>query len=196
MSYNFGLSKPIVAKYNYNPSTGVVSYSDRLVVGEGVNTSITPSYANAKLYGDNKAVEEVNEFKNAAVTLGVTTMPAEAGPPLFGHTLDADKKTEHSKAGDVSNFVGYGFTAKNSDGTYDACVLRKVKFVEGEDAYSTKGESITFKTPTLNGSALTPDDDGDWRTKQFGFASEALAVAWIDTTLGLTTQSAGGSGNE
>ena len=57
-AYNFGFSRPLVAKYSYNEGTGVVSYSDILQIGEGANTSINPSYSNAKLPGDNKIVEE------------------------------------------------------------------------------------------------------------------------------------------
>ena len=187
-SYNFGFSKPIVAKYNYNSSTGVVSYSDAIQIGEGVSTSVTPSYANAKLYGDNRTVEEVNEFVNAAIALGVTRVPLKAAELLYGHEINEIDGIEHSKAGDVSNYVGYGFTAKNSDGTYDACVLRKVKFVEGEDTYQTKGESVTFKQPSLSGSALAPDDGGDWRTKAYGFVSEEAAENWVKSVLGLGSQ--------
>lgn len=187
-AYNFGFSKPIVAKYNYNEGTGVVSYSDAIQIGEGVNTSAAPSYANAKLSGDNKTVEEVNEFVSAAITLQVTRMPLKAGELLFGHTIDEIEGVEQSNANDVSNFVAYGFTTKNSDGTYDACVLRKVKFVEGEDSYTTKGESITFKQPNLSGSALAPDDGGAWRIKKLGFASEDAAVDWVKSIMGLGNQ--------
>jgi phi13 family phage major tail protein len=187
-AYNFGFSRPLVAKYSYNEGTGVVSYSDILQIGEGANTSINPSYSNAKLPGDNKIVEEVNEFVNAAVTLGVTRIPLKAAEILFGHTIDEIDGIEHANVNDVSNFVGYGFTTKNSDGTYDACVLRKVKFVEGEDSYQTKGESITFKQPTLSGSALAPDDGGDWKIKKFGFASEDAAVDWVKSVMGLGNQ--------
>jgi len=179
-AYNFGFSKPYIAKYNYNESTGAVTYSDGFQVGEGVNTSVNPNYANAKLYGDNKCVDEVNEFISAAVSLGVTRMPLVAASMLFGHTIDdTTEHTEISNADDVSNFVGYGFTAKNSDGTYDACVLYKVKFSEGEDAYNTKEESITFKKPTLSGSAFASDETKDWRKKKYGFTTEAAAYAWV-----------------
>lgn len=183
-AYNFGLSKPIIAKYNYDESDGTVSYSDLFQCGEAVNTTVTPNYANAKLYGDNKVVEEVNEFTNATLSLGVTKMPLKAANILFGHTIEDDTElTETSNVNDTANFVGYGFVTKNSDGTYDACVLLKCKFAEGEDSYSTKGESITFKQPTLSGSALASDADNNWRKKKFGFTTEALAETWIKSIL-------------
>ncbi len=183
-SYNYGFSKPYIAKYNYDESAGTVSYTDGFTCGEGVNTSIAPAYANAKLYGDNKVCEEINEFVNAEITLGVTRMPLKAAEVLFGHTIDDTEGLETSNGNDVANFVGYGFTAKNSDGTYDACVLLKVKFSEAADTYNTKEDSITFKKPNLNGSAITDDVSNDWRKKKYGFTTEALAEAWVKTQLG------------
>ncbi|MBQ0112681.1 MAG: hypothetical protein KBT03_06095 [Bacteroidales bacterium] len=189
-AYKFGFSKPIIAKYSEDNSTGEVTYSDAFQCGEGVSTTITPSYANAKLYGDNRCVEDINEFVSAAVSLGVTRLPLKAAEVLFGHKIDDTlNTTETSNANDSANFVGYGFAAKNSDGTFDACVLLKCKFAEGEDSYATKGESITFTQPTLSGSALALAN-GDWRKKKFGFTSEENAVAWIYETLGLSAPSA------
>lgn len=183
-AYNFGFSKPIIAKYNYDSSTGKISYTDAFQVGEGVNTSVTPNYANARLFGDNICVEEINEFVSAAVSLGVTRMPLKAAEVLFGHTIDDSVAlTEISNADDVAGFVGYGFTAKNSDGTYDACVLYKVKFAEGEDSYQTKADSITFKQPTLSGSAFANDETKDWRIKKYGFTSETAAETWVKSIL-------------
>lgn len=187
-AYNFGFSKPWIAEYKYDESTGKVTYENGFLVGEGVNTTVTPGYANAKLYGDNKAVEEINEFTSAAVSLGVTRMPLKAANVLFGHKIDDSVAyTETSNVDDVAKYVGYGFTAKNSDGTFDACVLYKVKFAEGEDTYQTKGDSITFKQPTLSGSAFASDETNDWRTKKYGFTSEEEALTWVKDILGPTT---------
>lgn len=187
-AYNFGLSKPRIAKYNYDEASGTVSYTQGFACGEAVNTAVTPAYAEASLYGDNKSVEELSEFSSAAVTLGVTRMPLVAANVLFGHAINEDELTEKSNSNDNANFVGYGFTTKNSNGTYDACVLFKVKFAEGEDSYATKADSITFKQPTITGKAVPRDTDSQWREKKYGFASEAAALAWIDTKLGLVEQ--------
>lgn len=187
-AYNFGLSKPRIAKYNYNEASGTVTYTNGFACGEAVNTTVAPAYAETSLYGDNRSVEELSEFTSAAVTLGVTRMPLIAANVLFGHEIDEDELTEKSNSNDNAQFVGYGFTTKNSNGTYDACVLYKVKFAEGEDAYATKSDSITFKQPTLSGKAVARDTDGQWREKKLGFPSEAAALAWVDTKLGLAEQ--------
>lgn len=178
---NFGLSNPWIAKLNPNGK-----YSDAFKCGEAVNTSITPNYNEASLFGDNRQVENVSEFKNANVSLGVTKMPVVAANVVFGHKI-TDAGEEKANADDASNYVGYGFiTAEMENGVkkYKACVLYKVKYKEGEESYETKGDSIVFKTPTLNGTAMARDD-GEWRKKSPYFTSEDEADKWIQTEFGV-----------
>lgn len=177
---NFGLSKPWMAKYD--PSTG--KYTEGFKCGKAVNTSVTPNFNEAQLWADNQQVENVTEFKNASVTLGVDRLPAEAGKILFGHAA-GEEEEEISKAEDTAGYVGYGFiTAEMAEGKkkYRACVLNKVQFKEGEDSFETKGDTIVFKTPTLSGTAMA-DEKGEWRTKSKAFDSETEADAWIKKKL-------------
>lgn len=186
---NFGLSKPWMA--HLNPSTG--AYSDAFKCGRAVNTSVVPNYNNGQMYADNKQTEDVSEFKNASVTLGVDALPLAAPNVLFGHTVAQDG-TENSNSDDSGSFVGYGFiTNEIADGVkkYRACLLLKVKFVEGEESYQTKGDSITFANPNLTGTALAMSN-GDWRRKSPYFTTEAEADAWIQTQLGVTPTPGGG----
>ena len=177
---SFGLSNPWIA--SYNPATG--KYKNGFKCGEAIETSVTPNSNEASLFGDNKQIESVAEFKNANVSLGVTKMPIIAAAVVFGHKVN-DAGEEISNAEDSAGYVGYGFiTAEMEDGIkkYRACVLYKVKFKEGEDAYSTKGDSIVFKTPTLSGIAMARDD-GEWRKKSPYFNSLAEADLWIQKIL-------------
>lgn len=180
---NFGLSKPWIAKYN--PETE--KYSDAFKCGKAINTSVTPNYNEATLHADNQPDETVTEFKDANVTLGVNTMPVEAVTVMFGHTVGEDGEEIH-KAGDSSNYVGYGFiVAEMEKGKkkYRACLLVKVMFKEGEESYETKGDSISFKTPSLSGT-VSAIDDGTWRIKSPTFDTEEEADAWIQKKLGVS----------
>ncbi|MCI5872147.1 MAG: chitobiase/beta-hexosaminidase C-terminal domain-containing protein [Clostridiales bacterium] len=180
---NFGLSKPYIAQY---VKDGV--YKSGFKCGKAVSTAVTPNYNEASCYGDNIQAEDVKEFKNASVALGVTTLPVVAKKVVFGHSV-SEAQEEVSNSNDSANYVGYGFiTAEMNDGvkTYGACVLLKVLFQEGEDSYETKGDSITFKTPTLSGTATTYEN-GDWRKKKT-FSTEKEAEAYIEGILGITEQ--------
>ena len=88
--------------------------------------------------------------------------------------------------------MGYGFiTAEMLDGAkkFRACVLHKVQFKEGEESFETKGDTITFKTPTLSGVAMGTSKE-NWRTKSPYFDTEEEADIWIQTKLGVLEQCA------
>ncbi|MCQ2087996.1 MAG: major tail protein [Bacilli bacterium] len=180
---NFGLSYPWMAKLD--PATG--TYSQAFKCGKAINTSVTPSYNETSLFADDQEQESVKEFKNAAVVLGADRLPKEAAVIVFGHTVEEDG-TETDNVDDAPNYVGYGFVSSEMvDGVkkYRACVLHKVKFTEGEESFTTKGDSITFGTPTINGTA-TADSDGNWRTKSGYYTSKEDADEWIQTFLGVS----------
>lgn len=182
---NFGLSKPWIASLNVESDT----YSGAFKCGKAINTSVTPNFNEGPLFADNQQTENITEFKNAAVVLGVDSLPATAPKVMFGHDV-AEDGTETSNSEDAAAYVGYGFITtevKSGVKKYRACLLHKVKFTEGEESYTTKGDSITFSTPNLSGVALA-NNKGDWRTKSPFFDSEAEADAWIQEKLGVTAE--------
>lgn len=184
---NFGLSTPWIAKYNTETNT----YSGGFKCGKAVNTAVTPNFNEAALYADNQQTENITEFKNANVSLGVDSMPVVAASVLFGHVIN-ESGEEISKTGDSAGYVGYGFVTSeliNGKKKFKACVLHKVQFKEGEDSYETKGDSIVFKTPTLSGLAFGTNNE-NWRTKSPYFDTEEEADAWIQTKLNVLEQCA------
>lgn len=182
MAY-YGLSNPWIAKLDVASGT----YSNGFKCGKAVGTNVTPQYNNAKLYGDNRLVEEVNEFKNADVTLDVTELPLVAAEVMFGHAVDKEQKKITYKTSDTANYVGYGFYASELiDGktTYIAAILVKVKFAESAEGYNTKGENIEFKSPALTGTGMA-NEKNEWKIKQT-FDTEEEAVAFIKEYLNIT----------
>lgn len=179
---NFGLSMPWLASFD----AGTEKYSGGFQCGEAVNTTVTPNFNTAELYGNDQQVENASEFKNATVKLGVTRMPLQAPQVIFGHAVSAEGE-EISRGEDSSPYVGYGFVTtemENGVKKYRACVLYKVQFTEGEESYETKGGSIVFKTPNLNGVAMCRKD-GEWRKKSPYFSTLEAANDWIKAQLGI-----------
>lgn len=180
---NFGLSLPYMAQLDVAAGT----YSKGFKCGKAISTSITPNTVSAQLYADNNSAEDVTEFSNAAVELGVSTLPATAVPILFGHAIDSESQDETSNTGDSANYVGYAFIVAdmlNGKKSYQACFLPKVKFTEGAESFETKGDNITFQTPSLSGTAYG-NEDGDWRIKSKKFDTEAEAEEWIKDKLNI-----------
>lgn len=179
---NFGLSRPWIAELD--EETG--KYKNAFKCSKAINTSVTPNFNEGKLYADDQLVENVREFKEANVSLGVDQMPVQASMVMFGHEI-SESGEEISRTGDSSKFVGYGFiTAEMNKGVkrFRACFLPKVKFAEGEESYETKGDAIVFKTPTLNGTAMGSSNT-DWRRKSPYYATVDEADKWIQVQLGV-----------
>ena len=178
----YGLSNPFIAKLGVEGT-----YTLGFQCGKAVKTGIVPKYATAKLYADNIVAEQVDEFVEAAVTLGVSTLPVVAQTVLFGHEVAETTEAITYNASDSSNYVGYGFVVKEMiDGatSFTATVLYKVKFTEAGAEYETKGDTIVFKTPSLSGVAVAPES-GKWQQTQT-FATYLLAETFIKTELDIT----------
>lgn len=186
MAY-FGLSNPWIAKLDVIKKT----YSDGFKNGTAVGTDVTPQYNEANLYGDNILQESTKEFKYADVTLNTTHMPIEAADVMFGHTVDKDTKEIKYNTADTANYVGYGFYASEKiEGktTYIAAILPKVIFAEAAENYTTKGDSLEFKTPSVTGKAM-PIDTGEWKVKRT-FETEKEAIDFIKEYLNITDTAA------
>lgn len=181
MAY-IGLAKPYIAKL-INEETK--TYANGFKCGKAMNVNIQPNYNEAKLHADNQLSEYVKEFKDGTMTLGTDRLPKEAEGVCFGHTTNEDGVTY--KTGDSANYVGVGFFVKEiEDGVnkYAAIVVYKVKFTENAEDYSTQGENIEFKTPSITGtiSGLTSTE---WKDKK-KFDSEKEAEDWIKGVLNIT----------
>lgn len=189
MAY-IGLAKPIVAMLSTQSTTSGVTtpaYTNGFVCGKAINLSVTPNYNETKLYADNILDEYVKEFKDGTITLGVDRLPKAAQTVMFGHTISGTNEDEITyKTGDSGNYVGVGFYIdKVEDGvkSYEASVVFKAKFAEGATSYTTKGDSIEFQTPSIEG-AVSALDDGQWKKSKV-FTTESAAIDWIKSVLNI-----------
>lgn len=179
--YRIGMSKVIAAKYMYDKATNTVSYSDPVYLGEAMTGTFTPNYAEASLHGDDHEVDNSKEMTNVTIALGVTKLPIAAHNVLYGASTSGQKVSE--KTTDVANDVGIGFLSRQSDGKYTALIYPKAKFARGAETFNTKGQSVTYSTPTLNGTASGSDRDNEIRSYEEDL-SEADALACLTKILG------------
>lgn len=190
MAY-IGLAKPYISKLKDETTSpeGVTTptYEKGFKCGKAINVNITPNYNEAKLYADNILDEYAKEFKDGTVKLGTDRLPIEAQGVVFSHETSEDGKTVNYKTGDNANWVGVGvYVEEILDGKkqYVAIVLYKCKFTEAAMDYETKGENITFKTPSIEGS-VSALEDTRWKTTK-SFEKEIEAENFIKTTLNIT----------
>lgn len=157
-------------------SDGTPSYDGAKNLGKAVSCSVSVSNNDAKLYGDDAIAESDTTFASGSVTMGVTDDDDTVFAPLLGHTItdgEVIKKTD-----DNAPYVGIGrIVTKMVNGVYKYKVefLPKVKFGEPSRDETTKGESIEFSTPSIEG-VVAALKDGTWnKTKTFDSKSAALS---------------------
>jgi phi13 family phage major tail protein len=107
----------------------------------------------ATLYADDGAAEVVKEFKAGTLSLGIDDIGAPVASDLTGSTIDANGVVI-SASEDGGDPVAVGFRAKKSNGKYRYYWLYRVKFGIPATNLATKGDSITFSTPTIEGTIM------------------------------------------
>ena len=88
---------------------------------------------------------------STTISLGVDDIGNEAAVALVGATLDSNGVLI-SGGEDISQYVAIGFRAKKSNGKYKYYWLYRVLFGIPATNLATKGDSITFSTPTIEGA--------------------------------------------
>ena len=179
-----GLANPYMAKLI---DESAKTYEGGFQCGKAMSMNITPNYNEAKLYANNKLSEYAKEFKDGNMTLGTDTLPSKALSTCFGHEVDDSENTVVYKADDQANNVGVGFLVTemiDNVTKYVATIVYKVKFAESANDYTTKGENIEFKTPSIEGT-IAALSTGEWKTTKT-FTTEKEADEFLRTTLGIT----------
>ena len=122
-------------------------------LAKAMTADLSVELAEATLYADDGAAEIVKEFKSGTLSLGVDDIGAGAASDLTGATIDANGVVV-ATAEDGGSPVAVGFRAKKSNGKYRYFWLYRVKFGIPATNLTTKGESIEFSTPTIEGTVM------------------------------------------
>ena len=118
-----------------------------------MKADLSVELAEATLYADDGPAEIVKEFKSGTLSLGIDDIGVTAAEDLTGATLD-DNNVVVSGSEDGGSPVAVGFRAKKSNGKYRYFWLYRVVFGIPATNLTTKGDSITFSTPTIEGTVV------------------------------------------
>ena len=147
-----GLDKLYYAKIT-EAANGEENYEKPVQLAKAMSADLSVELAEATLYADDGAAEIVKEFKSGKLTLGVDDIGSAAASDLTGATIDANGVIV-STSEDGGTPVAVGFRAKKANGKYRYFWLYRVKFGIPAANMATKGDSITFSTPTIEGTIL------------------------------------------
>lgn len=132
---------------------GEEDYDTPVMLAKAISAELSIELAEATLWADDGASEIIKEFKNGKLTLGVDDIGPTQAAVLTGATTD-ESGVLISTSEDDGKPVAVGFRAKKSNQKYRYFWLYRVKFGVPSTNLQTKGENITFSTPTIEGTIM------------------------------------------
>ena len=130
---------------------GSETYGTPVSLAKAISAELSVEVNEATLYADDGVAEAVKEFKSGKLTLGIDDIGTSAANALTGAQIDSNHVlVSASENGGIP--VAIGFRARKSNGTYKYFWLYRVIFGIPATNLSTKGDSITFSTPTREGT--------------------------------------------
>lgn len=156
-----GLDKLFYSKITENEN-GEETYATPVPLAKAMTAELSIELAEATLYADDGASEVVKEFQSGTLTLGIDDIGTAVAEDLTGAKIDSNKVLI-SAGEDGGTPVAVGFRAKKSNGKYRYFWLYRVKFGIPTTNLTTKGESIEFSTPSIEGTVTRrnkPDTQG------------------------------------
>nr|DAL06830.1 MAG TPA: tail tube protein [Caudoviricetes sp.] len=178
----------------YINTEGTITYETPISMGDAMSVELNLTAAEGRLYAESRLAEYKKLITGGTASVGVKYITNEAQKLLFGMSentrnvgTNTSQKSLKATAKDIAKYVGMGFYAPDAiDGTdkYTAVFVYKVLFGAPGYVYATKGDSITFQTPTTTGEFLADDSEDKSIMEIATLASESDAVAWINKCFG------------
>ncbi|CEH28861.1 phage tail protein [Aneurinibacillus migulanus] len=175
-----GLKNLHYALLTKDDATGATYGAPKKIIG-AITANISPSTNTETLYSDDGPSDVASALGEITVELNVKDLPLDIQAELLGHTLGSDGVLLKN-ANDQAPYVAIGFESLKSNGKKRFVWLYKGKFQPAEEEYQTKEDSPTFQTPTIEGTFVKREFDGNWQAvgdeDATGF-TEATAAAWF-----------------
>lgn len=167
-------------KYAILTETGnVASYDGARSLGKAIDCKVAIENYTAELYADDTLAESDYTFKKGTITLTIDEDDDTVFAELLGHEVVEEEMIR--KDTDVAPYVAVGrILTKLVNGVqkYKVEFLPKVKFSEPAQEETTKGDSVEFKTPVVEGTVLKLAD-GTW-SKAKTFTAKEEAVTYLE----------------
>ena len=192
---NVGMMYPVFAKITTHTDGSMPTYAAGVVIQEARNATITKTYNDNPLYGDDRIVDDDNGLLSMTCSFEPTGLSDSDRKLLFDEDeIAAGGLTCQAESDNETPYGGFGYIRKmrlNGTKKFEAWIILKIKFTEESQATATKEGSISWGTPTLNGRAaglyIDSSDKQRWRIHET-FDTIAAAKSWINTVLNVSTQ--------
>lgn len=186
-----GMRHVVVAKVASHTPGAEPTYSAGKVAGKAITGNLTINRNNNPLYADDVIAEDDNGITSMDLELGLDDLleDVQAYMGLLKEETTGSGTsavTVYYENSAAANNVGVGYIRvrrKNNVTTFQAVWIYKSLFSKNAENSQTKGETIEWQTPTVNGRCmgLSVDSTGEATFRKIqNFDTEEAAETWLD----------------
>ena len=196
MSYAVvGMMYPVFAPLLSHTPGSMPQYGTGKVLKEGREVTITRTFADNPLYGDNEEQDNDNGLTAIQYEFENTGIDDDDRIFLFGEEKNANTVIGGQWESDnATPYGGFGHIRKMrmGDGTkkFEAWICLKIKFQETQQTARTQeGNQITWGTPKLTGNGASLDVDGSGKLRyqlHQTFETITAAKTWLNNMLNVS----------
>lgn len=190
-----GLRYCVGATIAEEPQGAPITYNTGVVVGKMIGATINMTRNNNPLYADDDIAEDDNSITGGTISLNLDDVGDETLATLgIVKQQDADGEgvTEYRETGEATPYMGVGYIRvrrKKGKTTYEAFWVHKCMLAIQNETAETKGQTINWQTPTLEGTLMgvriNSDGSTDYRVRA-KFDTPADAMAWLNAKANIT----------
>ncbi|SDY69518.1 major tail protein [Thermoactinomyces sp. DSM 45892] len=138
-----------------------ITYKKPVRMAKAIEVKISPSTEQEVLYADDSPSEVANTFGECSMEINCDDLTIETQAQLLGHTIVNGVLKKNKD--DLAPYVAVGFRSIKSNKKYRYFWMLKGKFSLPKQELKTQEGSPEFQTPTIEGSFLPRDFDGNWQ---------------------------------
>lgn len=189
---SFDLRYIQAAEYLYNSSTKKVTHGEKVKVGDAMSANLEVRRAEGRLYAEGSLAEFMAMITGGVISLGVKYITDEAQKLLYGFSeatrTVAEKPIKSLRLTGTAQakYVAISFYAPDViDGANKYTCIHVARALFGPPSYSfqTKGQNLTFNTPTTSGEFLKDHSSDELFLDVAVCDTLAEATAWCDAVL-------------
>ena len=166
-----GLKFPVASPITGYTASGMPIYSTGFIVGKAITAEKSIESNDNPLYADDAVAENDTSFAGGTIKLGVSDFGADykdglqVQAKMLGHTIIDSGSGIRRSALDIAPYLGFGFyktKKQNGKFVYEATWLYKTIFKIPSESTTTKGKSIEWQTPEIEGTIMAVEGyEGD-----------------------------------
>ena len=190
-----GMRHVVVSKITARPENAEPTYGEGMIMGKAISGNLTITRNDNPLHADDAIAENDRGITAMSLELGLDDLLEDVQVYIgMLKEVTADSATTYYESSASPDNVGVGYIRVRRKGgvtRYQAIWIYDIIFGRDSETSQTKGETIEWQTPTVNGQCMSHmipsiDPNEALFRKVRVFDTAQAAETWLDTLAGIT----------